>query len=986
MRAKRLLVSQTCFRSMRSGIRAQTKMMVLATIAAIASSSPAMAQLEHGFGATKVCNPRCEGEAMDCTMTGRHLDDFDDVTVLSEAWDEVSTGLGLVRIPAVGNLPIISVVGNAVCTNSGGVCVPATGLHCALPCRLGRSGSNAGGMPGLTPAGRVQFKQNQYIIKPTDPGDMPDTVMFAWTDECNDLVGSTSCPIGTLVTPAGSNTDVIRCNDGDPCTTDCCLAGVCSSTSVCQDTSCGAGNTPLSCDDHDVCTSDSCNDENAPTCCSNTPIPCPDVPCMRNTGCDPVAGCQYEFDCREPGKNCCRKGGECDTAVCNKKTGQCSLIPDCRTDTDCNDHDECTADDCTAEGCCENTPIPCPDRACYTHNGCDPVLGCQYRTVCQEPGYCNDSNVCTRDVCDETADGCCKYVDIPCEERPCFRITGCDPVNGCIYESICSFNPSYCDDHDVCTADSCDDQADGCCKYTPNTCPPVACKRGTGCDPVLGCQYEFDCRAPGANCCPDNGGQCSAASCDQATGQCTSTPDCSVDHDCKDTNLCTRDVCNAQGCCEHPPLDCNDNNTCTTDSCNPQTGCVHTPQCHTAADCASDSDPCTVAVCVEGCCSQKPKSCCGNGTLESGETCDPPGSVVDGRTCRAGCTYCGDGIVNGGEQCDDGNNVNTDSCSNECTSTNTCDDGNPCTQDSCVCSNHHDDGDDDDDGHAASSNTDGSGKQYSRPASLSAHAGSSNETSSSQSHHDDDDGDDDDDDHDSGGGQQCVCPAGACDDEGHAAKGDDDDDGDHNNPPSCVCIHKLVCTSECCGNCDDGNPCTEDYCAPGSGHTTANGGGGYDDDDDDSSGDTCVCKHRAKCDDHNACTQNVCTAGVCTYPPINCHDQNECTTDWCDSNYGCKHTPECYTDSDCGSVSKPCVQVHCQSGCCVEQSSSSCCGNGHKEPGETCDPPGSIQWNGKTCRDNCTYCGDHIVNSGEQCDDGNSNSYDSCSNGCYRRY
>jgi hypothetical protein len=50
------------------------------------------------------------------------------------------------------------------------------------------------------------------------------------------------------------------------------------------------------------------------------------------------------------------------------------------------------------------------------------------------------------------------------------------------------------------------------------------------------------------------------------------------------------------------------------------------------------------------------------------------------------------------------------------------------------------------------------------------------------------------------------------------------------------------------------------------------------------------------------------------------------------------------------------------------------CGNNILEPGETCDPPGSIPpGNTNTCRSDCTFCGDGITqaNGGESCDDGN---------------
>ena len=63
---------------------------------------------------------------------------------------------------------------------------------------------------------------------------------------------------------------------------------------------------------------------------------------------------------------------------------------------------------------------------------------------------------------------------------------------------------------------------------------------------------------------------------------------------------------------------------------------------------------------------------CGNGILEAGEQCDD-GNKVDGDGCSANCTIeqsgptCGDGIKNGSEECDDGNTVDTDACHNNCT-------------------------------------------------------------------------------------------------------------------------------------------------------------------------------------------------------------------------------------------------------------------------------------------------------------------------------
>ena len=64
------------------------------------------------------------------------------------------------------------------------------------------------------------------------------------------------------------------------------------------------------------------------------------------------------------------------------------------------------------------------------------------------------------------------------------------------------------------------------------------------------------------------------------------------------------------------------------------------------------------------------------------------------------------------------------------------------------------------------------------------------------------------------------------------------------------------------------------------------------------------------------------------------------------------------------------------------------CGDGivGNTPGETCDPPASVpttpSGNTNVCRENCTYCGDGIVNNGEACDDGNNVNFDGCSTSC----
>ena len=113
-----------------------------------------------------------------------------------------------------------------------------------------------------------------------------------------------------------------------------------------------------------------------------------------------------------------------------------------------------------------------------------------------------------------------------------------------------------------------------------------------------------------------------------------------------------------------------------------------------------DQDPCTndsltgsAADCSARCTHQPQSPCCGNGKLESGETCDKgiaagkagacPTSCDDqdpctsdslggnAASCDAKCLHapqacCGNGVKEGAEQCDDGNKVDSDTCRNTC--------------------------------------------------------------------------------------------------------------------------------------------------------------------------------------------------------------------------------------------------------------------------------------------------------------------------------
>jgi cysteine-rich repeat protein len=60
------------------------------------------------------------------------------------------------------------------------------------------------------------------------------------------------------------------------------------------------------------------------------------------------------------------------------------------------------------------------------------------------------------------------------------------------------------------------------------------------------------------------------------------------------------------------------------------------------------------------------------------------------------------------------------------------------------------------------------------------------------------------------------------------------------------------------------------------------------------------------------------------------------------------------------------------------------CGDGTVDAqlGETCDPPGQNAGQPDECRDDCTFCGDDVLQTVEQCDDGNNDAGDGCSPSC----
>lgn len=383
-------------------------------------ASYAHAQQLHGIAIAKGCvSPLCEGETTNCDVQIGYNDGFGDTIRLLSAWDVQDFGGDNVRVPAVGDLPIVAVGGNTNCMVGG-----------SLPCEIGPAGSTLNGLPGTDAPGFVRFQQNTYVIQPDDPDVLRDQATVEWMDLC-DAPDTSGCgPDITNPAPAPASTLVTRCDDGNDCTTDSCSAGVCSFTPDCT--------VDADCNDGDACTMDVCTDDG---CCESSPITCDD-------------------------------GNDCTTDTCDPASG-CVFTPDCTVDTDCDDVDACTMDVCTDEGCCENNPITCDDDDACTEDTCDPATGCVFASI-----SCDDGNVCTADSCDP-ATGCINTPECT-SDADCNDDNACT-MDACTDDGCCEQTPITCDDGDECTEDTCDPVTG--CVFTPIDPPPPGCVEFAGCTP-----------------------------------------------------------------------------------------------------------------------------------------------------------------------------------------------------------------------------------------------------------------------------------------------------------------------------------------------------------------------------------------------------------------------------------------------------------------------------------------------------------------------
>lgn len=175
---------------------------VTVAIAFLLAASTAAAQ-GHGLVLQKNCESpknRCSTDAncasgcctttagqneLRCEIRVTNTDGFGDTWQINEAFDVVNfQNQDQTRVPAAGNLPIVAVSGETLCSVGG-----------ALPCILAAGAS-------------ITFQSSGYVIRPSDPNPLPDQATISAQDICN-ADGTQNCSTQSVNSTVASSTEIV---------------------------------------------------------------------------------------------------------------------------------------------------------------------------------------------------------------------------------------------------------------------------------------------------------------------------------------------------------------------------------------------------------------------------------------------------------------------------------------------------------------------------------------------------------------------------------------------------------------------------------------------------------------------------------------------------------------------------------------------------------------------------------------------------------
>ncbi|RJO69017.1 MAG: M6 family metalloprotease domain-containing protein [Myxococcales bacterium] len=331
----------------------------------------------------------------------------------------------------------------------------------------------------------------------------------------------------------------------------------------------------------------------------------------------------------------------------------------------CDDQNACTADACDFEtNSCQHEEVVCEDEDPCTRDLCDPTMGCAF------PSLCDDGDPCTQDECNPAT-------------------------------QYCSNLPMDCDDHVACTIDSCDRETIGCehdaqacdssCGQGAHEVEPAplvrldgslaasanreagSCVGAEGVDLVYYFTLESSKRLAAmlekqwcggmylraGDCATGEELLCGENSYETLDLEKTLAPgdyylfldSCEEEVDDAEYSLTLRFL---DGLCGENA--CNDDNPCTDDHCDPATGECSWTNNNALCD---DGDDCVVGSrCADGQCQGGEARDCNDGNPCTDDSCEPNGGCANAFNATL-CPECGD------ESCDEQSETCAD-CPQDC--------------------------------------------------------------------------------------------------------------------------------------------------------------------------------------------------------------------------------------------------------------------------------------------------------------------------------
>jgi hypothetical protein len=498
--------------------------------------------------------------------------------------------------------------------------------------------------------------------------------------------------------------DGLKCDDGNPCTTDDrCGQGVC------------LGRPAIDCSGLD--------DQCVVGACDPDTVECVPVPREDGSSCEDGDLCTTGDTCTAGacgGEAVTCPGDSCEVRACNPETGECEVNDVLEDGTVCEDADVCTGSGACDGGRCVTEVLDCSDLDAPCARGvCDGTNGCvavefEDGDACEDGNPCSTGETCQAGACGgatlapdgttcEFADKCklpsicqsgvCDAAPVECPPPPPCYVAVCDSETGACSNEVLE-DGSACDDRDACTSgETC---SEGVCGNGDNLCFCRDKDDGTPCDDGQRCTAvdvctDGACIGKPISCTQLDDGYCMVGSCDPQSGECIAVPK-PTGTTCDDGKACTS-------------LDRCVNGNCTGD----------------VADCTGEDDACNVGVCAEGTgCKKQPRpddtrcedgsSCTGGDVCKAGtcagglDVCGPCEGRSEGASCEDGdpCSQNSICVMRAGDLRCEGVPVDCSALSSTCVvgvcdaatggcvakpraGQVTCDDGNACTQlDSCV--------------------------------------------------------------------------------------------------------------------------------------------------------------------------------------------------------------------------------------------------------------------------------------------------------------